>query len=163
MEFFIRLGKDEYLAEKRIQVGMDAEALYHIIDRHLAPLAEDFIIAREDGAWGLSQEYVKLPIAERNRVIESIWTKALEIIISSPVDTISVQTPFGKMKAQIGGDPDYPSIFTYAEREDGDQIELVGVEAKEEAGIVRAYLYGDTTRDDYTNVNDWLFGDITDV
>ena len=163
MDFFIRIGKAENLTEKRIKIGMDEEALHHIIGRQLAPLAEDFKIVREEGAYGLSQESVNLPISERIRVLESVWTKALEIIVSSQVDTISVQTPVGKLKAQIGGDPDYPSIFTYVEREDGDMIDLVGVESKEEAGIVRAYLYGDTTRDDYTNVSDWMFGDITDV
>lgn len=69
---------------------------------------------------------------------------------------ISVLANSGKLKAEIGGDPDYPEIFVYLEREDGVQIDLVAVgHPTPESKDMRAYLYGDTTRDDYTQSYTW--------
>lgn len=38
---------------------------------------------------------------------------------------IFVNTPLGKLCAVVGGDPDYPEIFLYIERDDGIGIDLV--------------------------------------
>ena len=63
----------------------------------------------------------------------------------------------GTLVAEAGGDPSYPEIFTYLERTDGSQIDLVaagadlpGQEDGSHRGGIHAYLYGDTKRDDWT-------------
>jgi hypothetical protein len=69
---------------------------------------------------------------------------------------ISVETPIGTLTACIGGDPNnYPEIFTYITRPDDVEIDLVAVEIKKEERFARAYLYGDTATDAYTNTHDW--------
>lgn len=69
---------------------------------------------------------------------------------------ISVQTPIGTLTACIGGDPNnYPEIFTYITRPDNVEIDLVAVEVKKEERFARAYLYGDTATDAYTDTHDW--------
>lgn len=68
---------------------------------------------------------------------------------------ISVDTHMGVLEACIGGDPDYPEIFTYIRRPDGIEIDLVAVEIKEETNIARGYIYEDTTTDQYTRTYDW--------
>lgn len=74
---------------------------------------------------------------------------------------ISVKTPLGILEACIGGDKDnYPEIFTYLVRPDGVEIDLVAVEVKKDKKFARAYLYGDTTTDQYTRTHDWSEADI---
>lgn len=73
---------------------------------------------------------------------------------------ISVETPLGTLEACIGGDRDYPEIFTYLCRPDGIEIDLVAVEVKKEENFARGYLYGDTTTDSYTKTFDWSADDI---
>jgi hypothetical protein len=69
---------------------------------------------------------------------------------------ISVETPIGTLTACIGGDPNnYPEIFTYITRPDDVEIDLVAVEVKKEERFARAYLYGDTATDAYTETHDW--------
>lgn len=69
---------------------------------------------------------------------------------------ISVETPLGTLEATVGGDPaSYPEIFTYIIRPDGVEIDLVAVEVKKDEMFARAYLYGDTTTDQYTKTHDW--------
>ena len=69
---------------------------------------------------------------------------------------IFVQAALGKLSAEIGGDPDYPEIFVYLEREDGVQIDLVAVgESEQNNEDVKAYLYGDTSVDSYTKSYSW--------
>ena len=69
---------------------------------------------------------------------------------------ISVKTPLGILEATVGGDTEcYPEIFTYLVRPDGVEIDLVAVEIKKEDEFARAYLYGDTTTDQYTKTHDW--------
>jgi hypothetical protein len=68
---------------------------------------------------------------------------------------IQIQTPLGKLTAVIGGDPDYPEIFTYLERNDGIEIDLVAVSTDGTDDQLTAYLYGDTTTDCYTKEHVW--------
>lgn len=73
------------------------------------------------------------------------------------VNRISVPASIGKLVAEIGGDPtDYPEIFVYLEREDGTQVDLVVVGQPEpESKDIRAALYGDTAKDDWTKSYTW--------
>lgn len=73
---------------------------------------------------------------------------------------ISINTHLGVLEACIGGNPDYPEIFTYIRRPDGIEVDLVAVEVKKEENIARAYLYGDTMTDSYTTTNDWSADEI---
>lgn len=72
----------------------------------------------------------------------------------------SVDTPLGKLSAVVGGDPSYPEIYTYIEREDGIEIDLVACEVKPEENIIKGYLYGDTGRDEYTHTHVWTADEI---
>lgn len=69
--------------------------------------------------------------------------------------TISIQTPLGKLTAVIGGDPDYPTIYTYLERPDGVEIDLVAVSTDGHDDKRTAYLYGDTETTCYTRTHTW--------
>lgn len=69
---------------------------------------------------------------------------------------ITVKTPLGNLAAEIGGDPDYPEIFLYLEREDNTEIDLVAVGYDySHKDKISAYLYEDTTRDDWTKKHCW--------
>ena len=73
-----------------------------------------------------------------------------------PPKKISVQAVSGRLTAEIGGDPNYPEIFVYLERIDGVEIDLVAVgEDTKNKEDVKAYLYGDTSRDDYSKSYTW--------
>lgn len=74
-------------------------------------------------------------------------------------NTLQVRVPCknGTLVAEAGGNPDFPEIFTYLERPDGTQIDLVaaGADLPGEAdgshkGGIHAYLYGDTSKDEWT-------------
>lgn len=69
---------------------------------------------------------------------------------------ISIPTPLGELCAEIGAMPDeYPCIYTYIRREDGTEIDLVAAEVKIQDDAVKAYLYGDTTTEEYTLDHKW--------
>ena len=71
-------------------------------------------------------------------------------------DKICVQTPYGKLCAVIGGDRvDYPEIFVYIEREDGVEIDLTAVSFDTHHNQLSAYLYGDTSIEDWTHKHIW--------
>lgn len=69
---------------------------------------------------------------------------------------ISVQVTLGALKAEIGGDPDYPEIFVYLERKDGVQIDLVAVgqDGPDEEDL-KGYIYRDTSTESYTESYTW--------
>lgn len=67
---------------------------------------------------------------------------------------ISTQVPFGKLTAEIGADPNYPTIYVYLERPDGIEIDLVAV-SMDQLDTIKAYIYEDTTKDDYTEDFVW--------
>lgn len=69
---------------------------------------------------------------------------------------IYVQAASGKLVAEVGGDPDYPEIFVFLERKDGAEVDLVavGTSGKDDPDV-KAYLYEDTMRDDYTKSYTW--------
>lgn len=74
---------------------------------------------------------------------------------------ISVDTPLGKLTACIGGDPAaYPEIFTYIVRPDGVEIDLTAAEVKLENNSAKAYLYGDTGTEQWTNCHQWTKDEI---
>ena len=66
-----------------------------------------------------------------------------------------VKTPLGTLVAEVGGDPDYPEIFVYLEREDGMQIDLTAVSTNGKDDEIKAYLYADTRTDSYTHSHKW--------
>jgi len=69
---------------------------------------------------------------------------------------ISVETPWGKLTACIGGDPDsYPEIFVYMERDDGVEIDLTCVSFDKENNQLDAFLYEDTSTDCWTKKHIW--------
>lgn len=69
---------------------------------------------------------------------------------------VVVPTVLGKLVAEPGGDPDYPEVFIYLEREDGTQVDLVMAGQIDPDGAnIRACLYADTTSDDYTESFTW--------
>lgn len=71
-------------------------------------------------------------------------------------EKIYVQTPYGKLCAVLGGDTvDYPEIFVYIEREDGIEIDLVAASFDKPHNQLSAYLYGDTSRQDWTKKHTW--------
>jgi hypothetical protein len=70
--------------------------------------------------------------------------------------TLSVQTPFGELTAEIGGDPhEYPEIFVYLKRKDGVEIDLVCASMDKENNEMNAFLYGDTSTDCWTKKYVW--------
>ena len=78
----------------------------------------------------------------------------------SSVRKISIDTPLGKLCACIGGDADYPEMFTYIERPDGIEIDLVAADIKTDDLTANAYLYGDTSTEDWTKCHTWSADDI---
>lgn len=78
-------------------------------------------------------------------------------LVKRPAVQVRVPCKNGTLVAEAGGDPSYPEIFTYLERIDGSQVDLVaagadlpGQENGSHSGGIHAYLYGDTKRDDWT-------------
>lgn len=67
----------------------------------------------------------------------------------------SISTPLknglGTLCAVIGGDPDYPEIFTYVERPDGIQIDCCAVSQNGHSDGVTIYRWLDTSTDAYTD------------
>lgn len=94
----------------------------------------------------------------RQRKIENInhWRNIIEVPCTA-----------GTLCAEAGGDLDYPEIFTYLRRKDGEEIDICAVDAdgvipegvsvEEYDGQkrfnegVRAVLYADTSQDDWTD------------
>lgn len=71
-------------------------------------------------------------------------------------NTISVNTPIGILRACVGMDTEnYPEIFVYLCTPNGCEIDLTAVTVGKPDCVVRAYIYGDTERDDYTQVHEW--------
>lgn len=69
---------------------------------------------------------------------------------------ISVQTPWGKLTACIGGDGnDYQDIFVYMEREDGVEIDLVAVSLDVDKNELSGYVWEDTSTDEWTRKFTW--------
>lgn len=74
---------------------------------------------------------------------------------------ICVDTPLGRLCACIGGDEiNYPEIFVYIERQDMVEIDLVACEVKIEDEVACAYLYGDTSTDQWTRKHIWTKAEI---
>lgn len=93
--------------------------------------------------------------------IIDIFSDAAEYEPKKNRNAIEIPTHLGKLCAEIGGNPDYPEIFVYIRRDDGVEIDLVAAGVKDDA--VKAYLYGDTTRDDYTASHLWHPHEIEEV
>lgn len=79
-----------------------------------------------------------------------------------------LQTALGKLRVRTSGDNEYFLGFyvELARKKDDAVIDLVGVEVKNEAdednkkSEVRAYLWGDTTTEEYTKDHTWSENDI---
>lgn len=157
MKFFIRIGS----VEKSIDTALNDDAMLSMISSRsaLTALADNhgLRIVRTIGAYGLVG-------ATSTEYIDTIWTAALECILSTNIAIQSIEsadTPLGVLKATVGGDPEYPEIYVYIKRHDGVEIDLLAAEIKDDGDSVRAYLYGDTTREEYTKTYTWTADEIS--
>lgn len=74
---------------------------------------------------------------------------------------VSVQTPIGVLHAEVGLDEvNYPEIFVYLEREDGVEIDLVAAGVDVDYRITNAFLYGDTSTEEWTARHSWTEDEI---
>lgn len=74
---------------------------------------------------------------------------------------LEVKTELGTLCAEIGGDTkNYPEIFVYFRREDGAELDLAAVGTESGSDKINAYLYEDTSRDEYTKIHSWTKKDI---
>lgn len=99
--------------------------------------------------YGTEQEI--LEYLDHPKVLEALF-----LVKCSPVQ-IKVPCKNGTLVAEAGGDPGFPEIFTYLERPDGSQVDLIAAGADlpdqedgSHRGGIHVYLYGDTERDDWT-------------
>lgn len=75
--------------------------------------------------------------------------------------TVEVETVFGTLCAEVGGDPVlYPEIFVYLRREDGTEIDLTCVGTEAGSDKLNAYLYGDTGTEDWTQKHFWTHDEL---
>ena len=68
---------------------------------------------------------------------------------------ISIIIPFGELTAEIGANPNYPTIYVYLKRHDGIEIDLMATSMDKLNNMIQAYVYEDTTKDDYTENFCW--------
>jgi hypothetical protein len=68
---------------------------------------------------------------------------------------IALKIPFGELTAEIGGDPNYPTIYVYLKRPDGIEVDLVAVSMDQINTMIQAYIYERTDKDDYTENFCW--------
>lgn len=103
------------------------------------------------------EEMLRLLIAaaERAEPLERM-VKELEGELSSK-NKLSVETLLGRLEAQIDSDPNYPAIYIYLVRKDGNEIDLALCEVPKDENAPRAiaYLHGDTTTDQWTKNHTW--------
>lgn len=71
------------------------------------------------------------------------------------IKKISIPTSLGELTTMIGTDPNFPTIYTYLKREDGTEIDLVAVAVDQFNEMIKAYIYEDTEKDDYTKNFYW--------
>lgn len=68
---------------------------------------------------------------------------------------ICIETVLGKICACESENPDYPGIYIYLEREDGVEIDLIAVEANDISDCIKAFVWKDTSTDEFTNSHIW--------
>lgn len=74
---------------------------------------------------------------------------------------IEVQTPLGMLTACVGHDREnFPGIYLYLVRPDGVEIDLVLAEVSVATKQAKAYLYGDTSTDQWTGQHIWRESEI---
>lgn len=73
---------------------------------------------------------------------------------------IYLDTPLGKLCAITNIEGEWSEIYVYIERPDGVEIDLVAAEVNTDEKIVSAYLYGDTTTEQWTQKHTWSEADI---
>ncbi len=73
---------------------------------------------------------------------------------------ISLDTPLGKLCACTIKDAEYPGIYICIARPDGVEIDLMVTEVDAEQKEAAAYVYGDTSTDDWTRKHIWTEADI---
>ena len=71
-----------------------------------------------------------------------------------------LDTPLGKLCAITNIADEWREIYVYIEREDGVEIDLVAAEVDTDNKSVSAYLYGDTTTEEWTKKHTWSAADI---
>ncbi|WP_196033547.1 hypothetical protein [Flavonifractor plautii] len=75
-------------------------------------------------------------------------------------EKLSIDTALGSLCASIGGDPNYPEIFVYLKRPDGAEIDLVAASVAQKEREVSAYLYGNTSTEEWTRKHIWTQDEI---
>jgi len=64
---------------------------------------------------------------------------------------IERKIPLGTLCVDVGGDEGlYTDIFIYLRRDDGVEIDLTAVSMGHANDYLTAFIYGDTTKDEYT-------------
>lgn len=106
----------------------------------------------------VKQIVIELNAVDENDVVQNNWNRCCvkrpkKFIPSTPC--LSLPTPLGLLCAEVGGDPDYPEIFTYLRKDNGEEIDLVAVTVDKEKENIRALLWKDTNNDDYTDSHLW--------
>lgn len=99
--------------------------------------------------------------------VEAAWFRQRKITqVNAYRNSIEVPCTAGTLCAEVGGDSDYPEIFAYLRRKDGVEIDICAVQGdgivpegtdaedfdgqKGCNGGLKAYLYSDTSREDWT-------------
>ena len=145
-EFTTESGEKRYIAFVDFDYGVPHYDTYPVTEKHNIDRTPDLLFETE-----YTDEF---RICMEEHQLYMLRIQELEKQLK--MGKISVETPIGTLTACIGGDPDnYPEIFTYITRPDDVEIDLVAVEVKKEERFARAYLYGDTATDAYTETHDW--------
>lgn len=103
----------------------------------------------------VSSRLFKLPLDLLKQINVSLENGDKDRISEYVIPQHRISTPLkdglGTLCAEIGGDPDYPEIFTYVERPDGIQIDCCAVSQNGHSDGVTIYRWLDTSTDAYTD------------
>lgn len=146
MKYFVKVGKTAY---REIEVNFTMPDI-----EYWAMKNEDNIfgatLSVSDKAFGWTYELSDKQESTAPAVLEAAWVRALELLVTIKVTTIETrETPLGTLRAQVGGDPDYPEIFTYLKRKDAEEIDVTAAEVKDDG--IKVFNYLDTLSDGYTD------------
>jgi ketosteroid isomerase-like protein len=94
------------------------------------------------------------------RITTMQWWHDLELdgliaFCDEDTDSLEVETPWGTLVAEKATDPQRPGIYTSFRRPDGIMIDLVGVETNEEEQRTSAYVWSDTSSEEWQHRYDF--------
>lgn len=149
MKFFVRAKHNKKVfREISIEVSFDKDDIVMWVNQHKDGIYGAELTCNGD-EFGFTYLFEKKQLPMAASVINTAWTRALELLVTIKVQTISARTTkLGTIKATSLGDPDYPEIFTFVQRPDGVEIDIAAIDANDER--IKHYLYGDTSSDAYT-------------